>query len=131
MGTDEKIEYGSKEYNSTLTDFKKGREWLNDVNIELPAGINELTPLEMLRAYEQEPTIDSSMALASSMIINREIRFKRDKEVLLDFTYNGGDLSIKFEKAPYLLDMLLKMCYGILIKKLTPPSGDSKTEEVR
>lgn len=124
-------EYGSKEYNRILTDFTKGRSWLNDVSVEIVEGENELPPLTLLRAYDEEPTIDSSLSLASQMIMNKCVRFKKGSNTIFEFVYNGGDLSEKFTKAPYLLDTLLKLCYGLMIKKLTPPSEDSENEENR
>lgn len=83
----------------------------------------------LLRAYDEEPTIDNSLALASQMVMNRGVRFTRNGKLVHEFTYNGGDLSEKFEKVPYLLDTLLKLCYGLMVKKLTPPSEDSESEE--
>ena len=123
------MEFGSKEYNSILKGFKKGQEWLNDVVVDIEDGENILPPLVLLRAYEQEPTIDSSLALAAQMVMNKHVKFVRGSQILHEFTYNGGDLSEKFEKAPYLLDLLLKLCYGLMVKKLTPPSEDSEKEE--
>lgn len=124
-------EYGSKEYNKILTEFTKGRSWLNDVSVEIVDGENTLDPLTLLRAYEEEPTIDSSLSLASQMVLNKCVRFKKGSKVIHEFIYNGGDLSEKFVKMPYLLDTLLKLCYGLMIKKLTPPSEDSGNEENR
>lgn len=122
-------EYGSKEYNKILKDFGKGRQWLNDVTVEIVGGENDLPAIVLLRAYDEEPTIDNSLALASQMVLNRAVRFSRNGKVVHEFMYNGGDLSEKFEKAPYLLDTLLKLCYGLMVKKLTPPSEDSDSEE--
>lgn len=125
------MEYDSKEYNSILKDFRKGRAWLNDVSVEIKGGENELPPLTLLRAYEEEPTIDNTLALTSEMVINKEVVFRHKGKEILSFIYNGGDLSEKFLKAPYLLDTLLKLCYGLMVKKLTPPSEDSEKEEMR
>lgn len=125
------MEYGSKEYNEILSDFKKGRSWLNDVSVDIKGDVNDLSPLTMLRNYESEPTIDNTLALASEMVLNKEVVFYRNGKVIHSFIYNGGDLGDKFVEAPFLLDLLLKLCYGILIKKLTPPSEDSETEETQ
>lgn len=122
-------EYGSKEYNDILKQFGKGRQWLNDVSVEIVGGENELAPMVLLRAYDEEPTIDNSLALASQMVMNKELRFIRKGNVIHSFVYNGGDLSEKFMKVPYLLDTLLKLCYGLMVKKLTPPSEDLENEE--
>lgn len=123
--------FGSKEYNKILEGFGKGRDWLNDVEVDIEDGENTIPPLVLLRAYEAEPTIDNTLSLASQMIMNKHVKFIRKGNVVLEFTYNGGDLSEKFTKMPYLLDLLLKLCYGLMVKKLTPPSEDSENEEQR
>lgn len=125
------MEFGSKEYNGILKNYRKGQEWLNDVVVDIEDGENVLPPLTLLRAYEQEPTIDSTLSLAAQMVMNKHVKFTRGTQVVLEFTYNGGDLSEKFVQAPYLLDLLLKLCYGLMVKKLTPPSEDSENEEKR
>ena len=125
------MEYDSKEYNNILKNFRKGRAWLNDVSVEIKGGENELPPLTLLRAYEEEPTIAPTLALTREMVMNKEVVFKHKGNIVLSFVYNGGDLSEKFLKAPYLLDTLLKLCYGLMVKKLTPPSEDSGNEEMR
>lgn len=121
--------YGSKEYNKILKNFGKGRDWLNDVEVDIEDGENKLPPLVLLRAYEEEATIDNTLALTSQMVMNKHLKFTRNGEVILEFTYNGGDLSEKFADAPYLLDLLLKLCYGLMVKKLTPPSEGSENGE--
>jgi hypothetical protein len=123
------MEFGSKEYNNILKNYRKGQDWLNDVSVDIEGGENELPPIVLLRAYEQEPTIDNTMALAAQMVMNKHIKFLKKGTVVHEFTYNGGDLSEKFIKAPYLLDLLLKLCYGLMVKKLTPPSEGSDNEE--
>lgn len=123
--------FGSKEYNQVFENFKKGRDRMSDVSIDIEDGGNNLDPLTLLRAYEEEPTIDSTLALASQIVLNKHVKFVRDGKVIHEFTYNGGSLGDKFTNMPYLLDLLLKMCYGLMIKKLTPPSEDSEKEEVR
>lgn len=123
--------YGSKEYNDILGNFKKGRSWLNDVSVEIVGGENELDPLTLLRAYDEEPTIENQIVLTQQLILNKEVRFIRNDVIVHSFIYNGGDLGEKFTKTPYLLDTLMKLCYGLMIKKLTPPSEDSETEEQR
>ena len=123
--------YGSKEYNDILGNFKKGRTWLNDISIEIVDGENDLDPLTLLRAYDEEPTIENTLSLTGQLILNKEVRFIRKDKIIHSFVYNGGDLSEKFTKAPYLLDTLMKLCYGLMVKKLTPPSEDSETEDQR
>ena len=47
-------EYGSKEYNKILKDFGKGRQWLNDVTVEIVGGENDLPAIVLLRALWAE-----------------------------------------------------------------------------
>lgn len=123
------MEYGSKEYNGIISNFSKRQSYLNDIVVDIVEGENDLPPLVLLRAYDEEPSIESSMALASQFVLNKEVRFLKDGKEIYSFHYNGGDLSDKFTKVPYLLDVLLKLCYGLMVKKLTPPSEDSENEE--
>ena len=125
------MEYGSKEYNQIFQAFKKGRGILNDISVDIEDGGNVIPPLVLLRAYDEEPTIDNTLALASQMVLNKHVKFLHKGNVVHEFTYNGGDLSEKFTDAPWLLDLLLKTCYGVMIKKLTPPSEDSEKEDKR
>lgn len=121
--------YGSKEYNDILNNFKKGRAWLNDIKVEIVGGENDLDPLTLLRAYDEEPTLENTLALTSQLILNKEVRFLKKDVVIHSFVYNGGDLGEKFIKVPYLLDTLMKLGYGLMVKKLTPPSDDSGNED--
>lgn len=121
--------YGSKEFNKTLEGYRKGKSWLNDVTIDIEGGENDIEPLVLLRAYDAEPTVDNSMDLASRFVMNKHITFLRNGEQIFACTYTGGDLSQHFEKCPYLLDLLLKLSYGLMVKKLTPPSESSEAEE--
>ena len=123
------MEYGSKEYNGILDRFKKGRNWLNDITIDIVGGENELPALTLLRAYEEEPSVENTMGHAAQFVLNKEIRFSRNGKIIHSMIYNGGDLSEDFAKAPYLLDPLLKLAYGLMLKKLTPASEDSETED--
>lgn len=120
---------GSKEFNQMIDNYREGKQWLNDVTIEIEGGENDVDALVLLRAYDAEPTVDNSAALASQFVANKHIVFRRNNEIIFSVTYTGGDLSQHFKKCPYLLDLLLKMSYGLMVKKLTPPSESSETEE--
>lgn len=124
------MKYGSKEYGTIFKDFQKNRKWLDGIEIEIVGGENELDPLTLLRAYDEEPTVDSTMALTLQMVVNRQVRFTRGNETILEvFVQPGDGLADHFTKVPYLLDMLMKLCYGLMVKKLTPPSEGSEKEE--
>lgn len=123
------MKYGTREFNDVFDTFKKGKNWLNDVSIEIEGGENEVDPLVLLRAYDQEPDVDNSLGLATQFVMGKHIKFYRKDEVIYELTYTGGDLGAKFAKAPYLLDLLLKMSWGLMVKKLTPPSEVLANEE--
>ena len=127
----EEMIYDSKEYNKVFDDFRNGNDYLNDVSVEIVGDVKELSPLELIRYYEAEPTLDNNLAIATSFIMNKEVRFIKDNKIIHSFVYNGGDLGAKFVGFPWLIDVLLKTTYSILIKKLTPPSPDSGNGEQR
>lgn len=119
---------GSKEYNAMVTDHLKGKQWLNDVEVEAPDGFNDLDPLTALRYYDRldHLTIDDFASIAAQMTLNKCIMYKRKNELLTTVVYTGGDLGSSYTGYPYLLDLLFKLCVGILLKKLTPPSDVSE-----
>lgn len=120
----------TKEYNDILQKYVGGQAWLGDVSVEIEGGENNIDPMTLIRAYEEKPSADVNMSLAIQFIRNKHVKFLRNGEELLAFTYIAGeDLSSKFATAPYLLDVLLKLSYGLMLKKLTPPSVGSETEE--
>lgn len=121
--------FGSKEYNAVFDEYKKGQKWLNDVEVEIVGGEADIEPLTLLRIYDDKITIDNEMVLASGFCMNRCIRFYRKTELIYEVMYNGGSLAEHFMGVPYLLDVLLKMSYGLMLKKLTPPSENSETGE--
>jgi len=122
--------YSNKEYGNIFKEFQKNRAWLNDVEIEIVGGENEVDPLVLLRLYDQDPTVDTTVEITTLMVVNRTVRFTKGGKLLHEVTYKPGtNLSDSFAKMPYLLDMLLKLCYGLMVKKLTPPSEDSENEE--
>ena len=121
--------FGSKEYNDIFDSYKKGQKWLNDVEVEIVGGEAEVDPLTLLRIYDDKITVDNELVLASGFCMNRCVRFLKGGEVIREVFYKGGDIGEHFAGRPYLLDVLLKMSYAILLKKLTPPSESSETEE--
>lgn len=121
--------FGSKEYNKVFDDYKKGQKWLNDVEVEIVGGEADIDPLTLLRIYDDKITVDNELVLATGFCMNRMIRFTQNGASIYETFYKGGDLGEHFQGRPYLLDVLLKMSYGLMLKKLTPPSEDSETEE--
>jgi hypothetical protein len=110
-----------------MEQFKTGQETLANVNVVIKDAENELDPLSLLRAYQGERTLETQLDLAAKFIMNKEVSFVRDDREIHHFVYGGGDLASKFKGAPWLLDVLLGVTQGLLLKKLTPPSEDSAT----
>lgn len=121
--------FGSKEYNQVFDDYKKGQKWLNDVEVEIVGGEAEIDPLTLLRIYDDKITVDNELILASGFCLNRVIRFTKQGNVLFEVDYKGGSLPEYFTGKAFYLDILLKLSYGLMLKKLTPPSEDSESEE--
>ncbi len=118
-----------KGFASILDEFTMGQLWLNDVEVEVEGGPNELDPLMLLRAYEKKEDMDTQLSLAQAVVLNKHVVFSRKGTEVLSFVYTGGNFSNCFLKAPYLLNILLRYAIGVMLKKLTPPSDDSGNEE--
>ena len=123
------MEYGYAEFLQIMDNFKAGQDALADVSVSIKGGENELDPLTLLRAYQGEKTLDNNLALAAKFLLNKEVAFYKEGREIHHFVYGGGDLANKFTGKPWLLDTLLGMTYGLLLKKLTPPSEDLEKEE--
>lgn len=118
-----------KDFVSILDGFTMGQLWLNDVEIEIEGGANEVDALTLLRAYEDRENLDVQLALTQQFMLNKHVVFKRKGEEVLSFVYTGGDLGKSFASAPYLLKLAMRFSLGLMLKKLTPPSEGSETEE--
>lgn len=120
---------GSKDFNDMIQQYADGQMWLNDVEMEIEGGENELDPLVLMRAYEADRNVDLYLSLASQFCMNKRVIFRRNGKDVLAFVYTGGDLGQKFKGHAYLMDVMFKASYGLMLKKLTPPSDDSESEE--
>lgn len=120
--------YNTANFLDVVNKFRSSRNWVNDIEVEIDGDVNELAPLDMVRTYEGELNIDTLSVLATQMVLNKEVRFKHGGQQVFSFVYKGGDLGAQFKEHPYLIDVLLKTCYGILLKKLTPPFAASETK---
>lgn len=120
--------FTGKDLNKAFSEYAHNQKWLNQIEIEIVGGENNVDPLTLLRIYEAEVSVDNNLVLAHGFCANRCIRFNRNNQLLKEVFYNGeGSISDLFKDSPYLLDILLKLCYGLMLKKLTPPSPDSET----
>lgn len=122
--------FGVKEYNNAFEEYRKGQKWLSDIDIEIVGGEAEVDPLTLLRIYDDKASVDNELILATGFCNGRVIRFTKQGSLIHEVNYTaGGDLTQHFAGKPYLLDVLLKMSYGLMLKKLTPPSSVSESEE--
>lgn len=119
----------AKEYTDVLKSYASRQSWLNDIDVTIEGGENNVDPLELLRRYEAPVSVDNNVALAQSFCMNKRVVIKRKDKEVLAFVYTGGDITEKFSSVPYLLNTFLDVCYGLMLKKLTPPSPDSESEE--
>ena len=123
------VTFDSKSFNEAMKGFQKGNTWLQDVQVEFVDGPAEVDTLTLLRTYQADWDLEHSLTLASAMCLNRTVLFLKGKHTLMVLKYRGGDLASHFNQHPYLLDLLARACYGLMLKKLTPPSEDSATED--
>jgi hypothetical protein len=121
--------FGTKEYSKVFDEYKKGQKWLNDVTVEIVGGEADIDPLTLLRIYDETPTVDNELVLATGFCTNRVVRFFKNDKQIYEVNFQGGDISDSFKGYPFLLDLLLKLSYGLMLKKLTPPSEDLVSEE--
>lgn len=118
-----------KGFASIIDEYATGQLWLNDIEIEVEGGPNELDPITLIRSYEKRDDLDTKITLAQALVLNKHVVFSRRGEQVLSFVFTGGNFSACFKNAPYLINILLRYAIGIMLKKLTPPSEDSGTEE--
>lgn len=116
-----------KSFAKVFDDYAKNQKWLNAVEVEIVGGENNVDPLLLLRIYEDKISVANNLELAQNFCLGKVVRFTRKGEVIKDVHYEDGSLSEYFRDAPYLLDVLLKASYALLLKKLTPPSEDSES----
>lgn len=122
--------YGIKDATNMIKEYTVSRKWLDDVQVEIVGGENNIDPLTLLRVYENDVTVDNNMILVDGFCKDRVIRFHRKNKLLLEVQHRApGDLQESLKDEPYLLDLLCKTCYSLMLKKLTPPSEDLETED--
>jgi len=110
-----------------ITDaFVKGQEDLAGLDIDIVPEENNIDPLEALRLYQGERTLENGLRLATLLCVNKRVTFTQGSKLLLDITpVTGKPLQNYFDKHIYLLEVLVGASWGILLKKLTPPLGVS------
>lgn len=123
------MKYTEKDFEANFKEFASSRKEISKYSIEIINDVNEMNPIAMLRAYEQETTVDNLVALAAQMLAKKEVRFYFKEKEVARFIYDGvSDFGQCFEAYPFLLDPCLKYCYSILLKKLAAPSGGIESE---
>jgi hypothetical protein len=110
-----------------MENYRAAQEGLADVSVIIKDNENDLDPLTLLRACQGDKSLEAQLDLAAKFIVGKEVSFAKDGKELLRFTHKSGNLADRFREAPWLLDVLLSVTQGMLLKKLTPPSVDSVT----
>lgn len=124
------MKIGSKEFNQMVEGHIRGKSWVNDIEVEIEGGPNEMDTLTTLRMYDKATlSVDDYATIASAMTLNKVVRYSHKGKELCTVVYTGGDLGAKYAQYPYLLDLLFKLCFGVMLKKLTPPLEDSENAE--
>ena len=121
--------FDSKSFGEAMKAYQKGNNWLQDVQVEFTDGPADVDTLTLLRAYQADWDLDHSIQLASAFCLNKTVLITKGKHTLMELKYRGGDFASHFNDKPYLLDLVARSCYGIMLKKLTPPSDVSETED--
>jgi len=130
----ESMSFTYQDFTKIFEEFQERQKLLGNVKIVVKGGENKLPAKTLLRYYQTPRDIEMATNLATDMFMNKEISFLymtpdgQEREIH-HFVFGGGDITAKFDEAPWLLDMLLDFAQGILIKKLTPPSFGSGTRE--
>jgi hypothetical protein len=124
--------YGYEEFVDILDKFRLGQSAVAAIQLQIIGGENDLDPEDMLRIYQSDRSLMNSKDLAARLVQGKEVILKStfSGKELVHFKYVGGDITHQFRSAPYLLDQFYSLCYGILLKKLTPPSSDFDMNEV-
>ena len=125
----ESVVFDSKSFNEAMKAYQNGNRWLQDVQVEFPDGPADVDTLTLLRTYQADWDLDHSVQLASAMCLNKTVLILKGNHTLLELKYRGGDFASLFNEKPYLLDLVARACYGLMLKKLTPPSEDFATED--
>jgi hypothetical protein len=120
--------YNITEIQRIVDAFEAGQDSLSNIDIDIVPEENTVDALEALRLYQGERNLDSGLRLATLLCVNRKVAFTNGTKILLEFTPAvGKPIQNYFNDAPYLLDVFISASWGILLKKLTPPSNGSET----
>jgi len=118
--------YNVAELQKIVDDFGKGQEWLSDVDLDITPEENKIDPLEALKLYQGERSLENGLRLATLFCVGKKVAFTKGAKILVEFTPVAGKaIQSYLEDFPYLLDILCSAVWGILLKKLTPPSDGS------
>jgi hypothetical protein len=122
--------YNVDTINQIVDEYTQGQDFLANVEIDILPQENNIDPLEALRMVQAERSLDNSLKLASAFVAGKKVAFTNGPVVLHEFTAIAGKpLQDYFKEKPYLLSILCSTSWGILLKKLTPPSEGSVSEE--
>ena len=119
------LTFDSQTFNDTVKEYQKGATWMQDIKVEFEDGPADVDALTLLRAYQSDWSLDTALPLSAAFCMNKIVHFTHNGRSIKTIAYHGGDFGAQFNDAPYLLDVMNKCSYGLLLKKLTPPTDDS------
>jgi hypothetical protein len=106
-----------------LDAFQEANVAYAGLKIDVEGGINEPDVLTILRNYKQDRTVEEKIAFAFSLTKGKRVVFRlpEKEQELFSFVAESPDLTVYFTKYPMLLQWLINLTDGILLKKLTMP----------
>ena len=120
------VDYTYGKFEEIFQSFQAQQKNIRNVIIKVKGGENSLPAKTLLRYYQAQRDVEMSSSFCSDLFLGKEISFfvntAEGEREIFHCVFGGGDISEKFNNAPWLLDILFDMAQGLLIKKLTPPS---------
>jgi hypothetical protein len=118
--------YKSEDIRKATEAYVAGQRALSDVEVEISRE-NTVDPLMLVRCVNSGRSVDNLVILAAEMLRGSSVRFKRGREVLysaqMGIDLTAETFSNRFVGQPAFMELLLNTVYGIMLKKLTPPSS--------
>jgi hypothetical protein len=124
--------YTSEDIRKATESYLAGQKALASVQVEISSE-NTVDPLMLVRCINSGRSVDNLVILAAEMLRGSSVRFKQGRETLysvqMGIDLTAETFSNRFTGQPALMEVLLNTVYGIMLKKLTPPSSALKALE--
>ncbi len=130
-----------KEVNEMYSTYLDADTSFFNYTIKFPDGVNDVDPLVMLKTMQARDNMDAKLNFGVLLTNGRKVEIWMDgveqhtdeetgkvvpatpATLELSYTFNGqGNIAVMYSRKPYLLQAFIDFTYGLLLKKLTPPS---------